>query len=141
VNEQKRIEAGSGLGPRSGEDQYTGYSNVFEPPGAPKMSEVVLEFLEPYKGLWDTAESLRKLLSLATVAWNGCLMAPEERDSFLHKMRRLIPDGLQPLLAELMVRKVTHFHQHDRYILDFNLTESEAGLHLLMSSTFQPPHR
>ena len=50
-----------------------GMTIVRPSPGQEKMSEVLLDFVEPYSEQWETAEELRKLLTLAVIAWNAAL--------------------------------------------------------------------
>ena len=47
--------------------------------GGIKMSEVIENFIEPYMDLANTEENLRKLLTLAGLAWNTALFPKEER--------------------------------------------------------------
>lgn len=52
---------------------------VFQPSGEVKMSEVLLEFVEPYKQFAQTEEAYRKMLTLAVVAWNASFLPEVER--------------------------------------------------------------
>src|SRR4051812_46828121 len=51
---------------------------VYEPAGREKMSEVLEDFIEPYRDMADGENALRKLLTLALLAWNAALL-PEDR--------------------------------------------------------------
>ena len=43
----------------------SGHKIVLQPSGEIKMSEVLIDFIEPYSEYWETEEELSKLLSLA----------------------------------------------------------------------------
>lgn len=53
------------------------------------MSEVLLEFLAPYRHETQDDTALEKLIALAVVAWNVSLLPESERDGALH---RLVPE-------------------------------------------------
>jgi hypothetical protein len=53
------------------------------------MSEVLLEFLAPYRHETQDDAALEKLIALAVVAWNVSLLPESERDGALH---RLVPE-------------------------------------------------
>lgn len=47
---------------------------VIEPPGQIKMSDVLLDFVAPYRHFVNTIEAYRKLLLVAVIAWNAALL-------------------------------------------------------------------
>src|SRR5467141_3000028 len=55
------------------------------PVGEKKMSEVFLEFVEPYSDHWKTAEDLKKVLGVAVLAWNAALYPGPEREKLLRE--------------------------------------------------------
>src|SRR4051812_16729921 len=86
---------------------------VLTPPGGQKMSEVLLDFIEPYADQWRTPEDLRKLLMLASIAWNAGLMGAEARHALIEPaVESLPPDArlfFQRMIAEMIRRKETEF--------------------------------
>lgn len=56
---------------------------VVQPSGETKMSEVLLEFIEPYSQYWKTKEELNKLLGVAVIAWNAALLPGNERKEII----------------------------------------------------------
>src|SRR5207244_2124029 len=86
---------------------------VVAPPGQAKMSEVILEFIEPYSEHWRTEEQLEKLLLLATVAWNAALFPDSKRNGFIQDMVETVaPEARQDMrsiVEEMIQRKETYF--------------------------------
>jgi len=112
---------------------------VETPAGTRKMSEVLLEFVEPYSDAWETDEELRKLLTLALVAWNAALMSGGVRDQFLQDMETAMPPEARPtmraIVAGMIQRKLTHFASNTRSIIDFQVTPTPEGPHVSVAST------
>jgi hypothetical protein len=112
---------------------------VVSPPGEVKMSEVLLEFLEPYDNLWKTEEQLHKLLTIAMVAWNAALVSGRRRDELLQGTLAALPpeargDG-RMLIEEMIRRKEAQFANIKRMVLDHQLTMTPSGPHLSVIST------
>ena len=106
---------------------------------AEKMSEVLLEFLEPYTELWKTEEDLRWLLPLGIVAWNTGLMTASERQKALQDTRETLPSDAREecmaIVAELIRRKESQFAWNKRAIVDYRFTMAPDGPHLQVVST------
>jgi hypothetical protein len=122
-----------------------GHSVVVNPSGEQKMSEVLDEFVEPFKDLFgsDTLEGHRKLLNLAVAAWNIALFPEDEQAQYIEE---LIEKGFKKLNAEdkkltrsliqsMIDRKNSHFPGIKRAILSFELTDTGDGFHLNVAST------
>ena len=60
-----------------------------------KMSEVLEEFIAPYREFADTEEAFRKLLVTAVIAWNTALFSAEEREAHLEKMLEAFPEEVR----------------------------------------------
>jgi len=103
------------------------------------MSDVLEEFVEPYRQFAETEDAYRKLLMLAIVAWNVTLFAEKDRLSSLDELLATLPeeareDGRE-IIRELMARKQRFFSQHRRMIIDFELTGTAEDWHLSVMST------
>src|SRR5260370_29717067 len=112
---------------------------VYDPPGAAKMSEVLLEFVEPYMESAVTEDALRKLLTMAIVAWNAALIPPAEREAIIRKTEDSLLPGMRAdfraILAPLILRKQQYFSDNRRSIIDFTLTMERAGPYLQVMSS------
>lgn len=116
---------------------------IVSPPGEAKMSEVLEEFVEPYKEFGETKKATIRLLTLATVAWNIALFSPTEQQKIIHQvLTDEIVEGdqelkaeIQELIKELIERKNRYFSQYKRMIVDFELKDQGNGYYLSVAST------
>lgn len=115
---------------------------IATPPGVVKMSDVLKEFVEPY---WDdcpTEDAMRKLLSVAVIAWNAALYTGKRRSDFIEKMVQAVPPEVRPdmraVVQELTQRKETYFAENRRMIVDFQFTMQPTGPYLNVVSTLIP---
>jgi len=107
-----------------------------------KMSDVLEDFVEPYRQFAETKEAYWKLLSIAIIAWNATLIPEKDRLSRLDELLVALPedareDGRQ-IIEELMVRKEKLFSQYRRMIIDFELANTAGQWHLSVMSTAGP---
>jgi len=112
---------------------------IQDPPGMAKMSEVLLDFVEPYMESAATEEELRKLLTVACVAWNAVLLPPTERKKLIRDTEEILPaevrGDLRAVLEPLIERKQQHFAENRRAIVNFELTMGPTGPYLRVMST------
>ncbi len=116
---------------------------VYEPAWREKMSEVLEDFIEPYRVSARTQDELRKLLSLATVAWNAALLPEGQRRAMIDEMveaglpRAAETDRAQAreIIEMLVRRKEEHFTANRRAIISFELTDTGDDYHLSVAST------
>jgi hypothetical protein len=116
---------------------------VYEPAGREKMSEVLEDFIEPYRELADTEDAFRKLLHLGMLAWNAALLPEGQRRAMIDEM---LAAGLaraseadraraRELVEALVRRKEEHFATNRRAIVSFELTDRGDDYHLSVAST------
>ncbi|MGD1859098.1 MAG: hypothetical protein ACFB0E_03900 [Leptolyngbyaceae cyanobacterium] len=116
---------------------------VQNPKGAVKMSEVLEEFAEPYVEEIDDFLEHKSFLELAAIAWNLAIMPEEQRQAAREEMhnkfgRRGSQDSLKaldPLLDELIERKLQLFPDNQRLIMDLQFEDSGDQYHLSVAST------
>jgi hypothetical protein len=108
------------------------------------MSEVLSDFVEPYLEFADTEEAYRKLLTLAIVAWNTCLLPEEKHQDMIDGTLEAMPEtaeevktGLREIVNMLMARKKAYFSEYRRMILGYELTDTGRGYHLTVASTVE----
>ena len=103
---------------------------VYEAAGREKMSEVLEDFVEPYRELADTQDALRKLLNLGMLAWNAALLPEDQRQAIIDE---ILAAGLsraseaeraqaRELVEALVRRKEELFAANRRAIVSFELT-------------------
>ena len=103
------------------------------------MSEVLLDFVEPYMESVPTEEKLGKLLTLGIAAWNAALMPPAQREEFIEETAQSFPPALRSeyrtILEPLIQRKLKHFAANRRAMLNFSLTMEAAGPYVQVVSS------
>jgi hypothetical protein len=112
---------------------------ISAPPGEVKMSEVLLELIDPLLEAAPTLEGMRKVVVVGLVAWNTALRPRDEWDESLKPLLATIPEDLHAdflvTVASLIRRKLELFPDIDRYILNYDLTMTPTGPHLNVIST------
>jgi len=107
-----------------------------------KMSEILLDFVEPFaEGISDN-DAFCRLLTLGVLAWNAALK-PEPQcqnivDRVIARCMRGESTELQAaykeIVRDLVLRKRSHFAQYRRPILQFHVEDTEDGFHLTVMS-------
>jgi hypothetical protein len=116
---------------------------VYEPAGREKMSEVLDDFIEPYRDLADTGDAYRKLLNLGMLAWNAALLPEDQRRAMIAETlgaglsRASEADRAQAreFIETLVRRKEEHFAANRRAMISFELTDTGTGYYLTVAST------
>lgn len=127
-----------------------------------KMSAVLLDFIEPYKKFANTDEAIERLVVTGITAWNVSMLPEHERDEALTKLATAALNGGSPVrrlvakirtailgesrdvadfkwvVNELVERKLQHYAENRRFILDYELSPSEDEIHLFVVSTLTP---
>jgi len=119
---------------------------VVSPSGEVKMSEVLEDFVEPYRESPETKESMRRLLTLGTIAWNLALSPESKRQGMIDRVfNKDLLNGdeklkaeIQGLIEELIARKNRYFSENRRMIVDFELKELGNDYHISVASTLSP---
>src|SRR3712207_5677137 len=102
---------------------------VLAPEGEAKMSEVLEDFIAPYKHQVDTEEAMQKLLTVAVVAWNASFFSESEQQEHIEKMQAEgMPDATEQLktefkeiVSQFISRKKRYFSEYKRVVIDFDL--------------------
>lgn len=119
---------------------------VVSPSGEVTMSEVLEDFIEPYRESNETKGSMRTLLTIGIIAWNLALSPESKRQEMIDRVfnkdllkgdKRLKAD-IQELIDELIARKNRYFSENKRMIVDFELKELGSEYHLSVASSLSP---
>lgn len=116
---------------------------VFSSSEEAKMSEVLTDFITPYRQEVDTEEAYQRLLELAVMAWNAALLPELEQQRMINtmltegfpKVNKEIKQGVRDILEELIARKNQYFSENKRLIIDFELKDRGKDYHLSVAST------
>ena len=126
------------------------------------MSEVLLDFIEPYRSFADTDEAMEKLVIIGITAWNVSMLPEDERDATITKLaigaiggqslvRRITSkirtallgvsrdvEDFKQVVYELIERKLRHYAANQRFIVSYELSQTEDDIHLFVVSTLTP---
>ncbi len=124
-------------------DLPRGLKGVSQHNAREKMSEVVLEFVEPYRQLAIDQHAFDRLIAIAILAWNAAFLdETDRRDLIDQAVETAIPDddeqaraGVRQIMNDLIERKKRHFAGCKRVILHYQLSETQDGFHLSVAST------
>ncbi len=117
---------------------------VVSPSNATKMSEVIMEFAEPYLERATTMEDQKKALTMAIAMWNLSMLPKEKRAEEIEKLLGKLggPEAdpredaeSKKLIQFFMDRKEKLFPDIERLILNYDMVETPQGVHLNVVST------
>ena len=114
-----------------------------EPKGAPKMSEILQQFVAPYLDNVSTLRRRKSLFSLAAIAWNTALATESEKQPILEAfLEKHLPTEdaetkhqVRQMIDELITRKHQHFSDNKYFILYFQITETGQRYDISVAST------
>ncbi|MEB3310576.1 MAG: hypothetical protein VKJ02_10110 [Snowella sp.] len=120
-----------------------------------KMSEVLIDFIQPFLDDVETSQQRTMLVEIAIMAWNVALLPEETREEFLQQMlssknnqgislfteeNSETKEEFQRLMKRLIKRKLKYFAEENRFVTDFQVTEDTGHFHIsVASSPIQPP--
>jgi hypothetical protein len=115
---------------------------VRTPAGQEKMSEVLEEFVAPYRDQTDSEDAFRALLHLGMLAWNAAMLPEDERQDVVEELLRegfsSAPKKVQAeareIVENLIRRKQEHFAANQRPIVSFELTDTGSEYRLFVAS-------
>jgi len=123
------------------DDSRKGQQVIFHSSREEKMSAVLLKFVEPYMQYADTEDAYHKLLVIAIAAWNAALVSPEERQKMISSLIKEMRMGIwerrdfRGIIEEMIERKLGHFAENKRLIVNYELQDLGDKIHLSIAST------
>jgi hypothetical protein len=128
-----------------------------------KMSQVLLDFIAPYKEHVQDDAAMERLIAIGVMAWNTALLPEQEREKVIDETARKIlsPGRLNPkywlrkiagknlaealrtqeeidfigAVNELIEWKIQKYDKNKRFIVSFQVDFSSKDLHLSVIST------
>jgi len=119
---------------------------VENPPGFAKMSEVLMEYIEPFLEGKETYEEFSNFLKIAAMSWNMAMVSEEKGQELLKKLfpgNSSDPEEIedekevQRIVKKLIKRKLKFFAEEKRFITDFKLTQNSGRFHISVASSFK----
>ncbi len=122
-----------------------GTKAIFGQASGPKVSERILELVQPYQIGVSTEESLRKLMETAVIAWNIALEPAERHSAAIEELisglhisdAQVIQDGRR-ILTALVRRKLDLFPDDRRLVLNDHVDITANGFHFDVITTELP---
>jgi hypothetical protein len=123
-------------------EPFEGQKVIFQSSGQ-KMSEVLLQFIEPFKKYATTTQAYEKLIVLAILASNAALLEGADRQNLINQATKIVlgqagaewKKDLDHILALLVKQKERYFADNKRRIIDYRLTDTGKNYHLAVVST------
>jgi hypothetical protein len=118
-----------------------------KPPNQEKMSKVLLDFARPLLDRADEDEHFDKVIALAAACWNAALFPQEKQEACINDLIGIIstsgsPDDVdmaRETIGTLLERKKRYFSENERFIVDYQITNSENQRNVLVASTLPAP--
>lgn len=115
---------------------------LFNRDGPDKLSQAIITLVAPYEEMGRTYPAYHTLIALACLAWNAAQLDEPERSEMVRKAADAFKDktDAQGLLEfhqftrELVERKLHLFPNDRRYVVNFEVTESEDNYHVFVTS-------
>ena len=108
------------------------------PGGMVKMSDIIIQFIEPYNDLAQTYEAQMKLITVAIIAWNASLLPEDRGKAMIDKVLVNLPlaerGQTMDVIRQFMERKKRYFADYKRPVVDYQLTEDKDEFHLSVAS-------
>ena len=118
---------------------------VDTPKNLPKMSEVLIEYIEPFLAGTENYQEYSNFLKIAVMSWNMALVSEEKGQELLKKIfpgNSSDPEEIedekevQRIVKKLIKRKLKFFAEEKRFITDFKLTQNSGRFHISVASSF-----
>ncbi len=113
--------------------------------GGDKLSTKLIDFVAPFCEEDMAGERYKKLIVLAVVAWNACILPEAQREELLAQSINIMAGSgggeqqrrkdAEETFALLMRRKEQYFADDKRFIVSYQLTETDEGYYLSVAST------
>ncbi|HDP34370.1 MAG TPA: hypothetical protein ENN29_04580 [Candidatus Hydrogenedentes bacterium] len=107
--------------------------------GGGKMSEILLDFVDPFIADCEDIEICRNIIRLAVMVWNTSLLPQEKGKEALEKMVASFDKEAQVegcmIIYQMLNRKMRFFSHCNRCIFDFDLIDKGSDWHLNVVSS------
>ena len=116
---------------------------LINPEGEISISDAISKIIDPYRKAATDYDSFYKLVMLACVAWNACILPAQERASMLQDMLATLPLNSQTrtdfmgTINSLMERKKMLFPHVSRMVVNFKVTDQGDDFHIAIASTLE----
>jgi hypothetical protein len=104
-----------------------------------KVSEILMEFAEPWLDQVETDDQRRKVIGMAVLAWNMARLADSDRpDRNDSEIAEKLGEAGMSILNEMIGRKVALYPEERRVILDFEFTADSGRMRVDVVTSLSP---
>jgi hypothetical protein len=111
-------------------------------PSLPKLSAQIWDYAEPLTVAAADAAGQKRAAQIAIACWNAALLPEETRLESIRPLIRAfangdarLEEGLFDILDMMVPRKQALFSNDHRFILNYSLTDTAEGVHLMVVSS------
>jgi len=125
-----RLEFGDSTGDPNGSEMF----------GLQKMSDVLLELVDPLNPGDLEPDKLLRLAQVGSMAWNLTVIPESSRREMIQQAIRMLPPDGDLILEVLIERKLRLFPDDTRFVMDVVMKDNgRGGTTLLALSALDPP--
>jgi hypothetical protein len=110
---------------------------VFTDAVGPKLSTILLKFIEPYKKDAPTREAYERLIAITIISWNAAILQGRERQELIDTNGKEWQKEMEDIIGIMIRRKEAEFAGDKRFIVDYRLSETETEYHLSVASVLK----
>jgi len=126
-------------------EEFSDTKFLVETPGEVKMSEIIMDFVGPMLEGASNRQAKESIILMAITAWNICLLPKKEQKKVLasFKSENDMDDEGMNIIKE-MIKLMSDYKKEfypdvNRFILDYEFTESRDDMYLNVVSSMEPP--
>ena len=94
-----------------------------------KVSEVVMEFAEPWLDEARNDDQRKTIVGMAVLAWNMAgIPEPERWDEVSQEFAARLDEPAKAILQEMIARKLSVYPEENRLLLDYEITGAGANM-------------
>ena len=125
------------------EGLLSGKKLLTNPEGEVSMSEVIEEFMQPWRSMAQNLNEFKNLLGLVVLAWNASFLdagKQEEMIAQLVQSQGILQEGQEVFgktFRDMIARKQEHFVDNQRKIVEFDVKETGDEFYFSVASTLE----
>jgi hypothetical protein len=104
-----------------------------------KVSEMLMEFAEPWLNEARTDDQRRTVIGMAVLAWNMAgIPEPERWEDVNQELAEMLREPGKTILKEMIARKLDLYSGEDRSLLDYEITGGAAKMRVDLVYSLSP---
>jgi hypothetical protein len=104
-----------------------------------KVSEVLMEFAQPWLDETRNDNETRAIIGMAVLAWNMALISePKRWEGVSHELDETLREAGKAILKKMITRKLSLYSDEHRLILDYEITGTGDNLTVNVAYSLSP---